>query len=303
MQVDSFFTKGTSHKVCEDYTMHGKILDNPFIIVCDGCSGSKDTDFGARLMARSARQALAHIYNEGAYFEKLDTKELFELLEKETEYYLSAALKATYSDITVADATLLIAFVSGNDLYYYVRGDGAVAYKKHDGELTINKYDFQTGAPYYLSYTMSKLKGLAYDAQYGHGNKTVQRTVENEIFGSGSKVPQTIPMRYHDMVYGKVSITDLEFFSLMSDGVDAFQINRKHQGETKMSPDFYDVIKKVTAYKNHNGEFVQRRMNRFMIESSRGGIENFDDVAVATIWCKDEFMFGCEVVAPSGLCK
>ena len=57
LQIDSYFTNGKVNKVCQDYVIHGE-TPVPYVILCDGCSSSKFTDVGARILAHSAKEAL-----------------------------------------------------------------------------------------------------------------------------------------------------------------------------------------------------------------------------------------------------
>jgi len=48
MIADHHFCIGKTHKVCEDYATSGITEDGvTYAIASDGCSSSKDTDFGA----------------------------------------------------------------------------------------------------------------------------------------------------------------------------------------------------------------------------------------------------------------
>ncbi len=57
--LDSFFSMAKQHAVCQDYAIGG-MLPSPFLVLCDGCSSSNNSDVGARILAISARK----IYHE-----------------------------------------------------------------------------------------------------------------------------------------------------------------------------------------------------------------------------------------------
>lgn len=288
MQTDSFFTKGVSHKVCEDYTMHGEIAGNPFIIVCDGCSGSDDTDFGARLLARSAKRTLEGIHNSRA-FDYADTEdEKYSLLENDIRSNLGSMLKATESAISVGDATLLIAFQYDDNIYVYMRGDGTFAYKDSEtNELTICTVEFLSGAPYYLTYDLSIMNAKAYKQQFNM-DKTFNQIIISDTGEEIEHFPSSTTMLYHDHVFFKLHIDKKEFISIMSDGVSAFQYSSKYMGErVSGAASTANIVKEINSFKNYQGEFVQRRMNMAMRKFEKQGLENFDDVSIATIWLKD----------------
>lgn len=298
MQVDSFFKQGASHKICEDYAIHGTMRGNPFIIVCDGCSGSKDTDFGARLMARSAKKALSELYANSMYFDELEPTDLIELFEKETEHYLRSALLATYSDISVADATLLVAFIYADKLYWYMRGDGAIAIKYRNGDLIVNEVKFHSGAPYYLSYDLSKSKELAYIEQFGTDKSFIKY---NNASDTLELEHHCLP--YHALIADVLDLDTIDSITLMSDGIDALQYKNTYTGERNVNLlKIRPTIRNALAFKNYNGEFVQRRMNRFMRDIDKMGVEPFDDISVATIWVGDEYATG-NIVTPLELLK
>ena len=44
--TDSFFIKGSTHKICEDYAAHNEHM----AVLSDGCSTAEDTHIGAMLL-------------------------------------------------------------------------------------------------------------------------------------------------------------------------------------------------------------------------------------------------------------
>jgi hypothetical protein len=48
--ADSYFSIGSSHRVCQDYAAHR----SGFAVLSDGCSSAPDTDIGSRLLCRNA---------------------------------------------------------------------------------------------------------------------------------------------------------------------------------------------------------------------------------------------------------
>ena len=68
IQTDTFLKIGDQHKVCEDYIIEG-FLPVPFIILADGCSSSRDTEMGARILCHLAKQ---YLYYRGCDLYELD---------------------------------------------------------------------------------------------------------------------------------------------------------------------------------------------------------------------------------------
>lgn len=280
MQIDSYFTKGVSHKVCEDYTMHGTVQGSPFIIVCDGCSGSNETDFGARLLARSAKAALDTLLEK--YFHQVNNdNDRMLILHDAIIKNLSSMLKATNSDVSVADATLLLAFEHNGTVYITHRGDGAYAIGHLDGSITIVDINFPTGAPYYFSYDLDILNKRIYRDKFG-GNKLLKQIRLRDVKNINFDFTTTVP--YNDKGFFAIPVNEISFVSVMSDGINAFQYMNNFDGNR--DPDNVSgkaIMKEILAYKNFKGEFVQRRMNKAIRTFTDNGIENFDDVSIATI--------------------
>ena len=57
IHIDHLLKKGKTHKICEDYIISG-YNPAPYIILSDGCSSSKNTDVGARVLCHVAKQYL-----------------------------------------------------------------------------------------------------------------------------------------------------------------------------------------------------------------------------------------------------
>lgn len=282
-QVDSFFTKGVSHKICEDYTMHGEIDGNPFIIVCDGCSGSDDTDFGARLLARSAREAYQTLLRSNAFDKITNLHSRLYMLWDEIKLNLYAMIKVTHSKISVADATLLMTCMIDGKLYTFLRGDGTYVYRmKSTGNLVTTEVAFDSGAPYYFTYDLNRVNDELY---HEHAN-TPMRIYTRTYDPDGELIDhETRSVPYNHPHIEVLNPDEIDFISIMSDGVSAFQYSGKYMGERKDgATSMENIVKEMSAYKNHNGEFVQRRMNMAMRRFEKQGLENFDDVSVATIW-------------------
>ena len=65
ISADSYYTNGGLNKGCQDYALHDSgFFPAPYIIVCDGCSSSRFTDVGARLLAHASKKVLHSLINE-----------------------------------------------------------------------------------------------------------------------------------------------------------------------------------------------------------------------------------------------
>jgi hypothetical protein len=287
MQVDSFFSKGIGHKICEDYTMHGIVCNKPYIIICDGCSGSNETDFGARLLARAAKNAMTKIliYFDNYWLLSDNYKVVIDMLEEEIKSNLKKMLEATYSSISVIDATLLMAFSMDDKVYVYTRGDGTLSYKLKNENVNIKTINFPSNTPFYLSYDLDKTKLESYQKM----ENNQKEIISSEISTNGEIIQTSVnTLDFNNKIFYTFPIDKVEFISLMSDGVSAFQYNAKWDKEkdnNKISTN--SIVKEMISYKNYAGEFVNRRMNRVLKDLEKEGIENFDDISSATIYLKE----------------
>ena len=145
MSMDSFFTIGKSHKVCEDYAIFTpETFPIPLFGISDGCSSSVDTDIGSRILLKS----LISTYPNDT---KLYVEECSVFWEKATK-----AVSILGLPLGCLDATLNFGYVTTLNKVEGVEvvtiGDGFVVAQKHTGEFVIIDIEFSQNAPYYLSY-------------------------------------------------------------------------------------------------------------------------------------------------------
>jgi hypothetical protein len=130
MNIDVFSSIGKTHQVCEDYVMKG---DKPFpyVILCDGCSSSRNTDVGARILANSMKMAIEKTYIR-PYIAPPS-----HMTPPPFEYYslghTTIAIAKTVSNTMemnddCLDATVVVGMLVNNVIWVYVYGDGAILY-------------------------------------------------------------------------------------------------------------------------------------------------------------------------------
>ena len=267
MHSDSFFFKGKSHDVCEDYATHGSTyLNNKqvcYAIVSDGCSSSKDTDIGARVLTKAAEENL-HLINYDVAFGDAVINKASEVVDF-----------AGWNPYCL-DATLLVATSEEDKTQIQVIGDGVVCLLNNDC-IVVHDITYPSGAPRYLTYWSNNDRAIAYknaysnlrivDTYYIFKDRTIKETTESE----------------HPVWSIKVSNDTCQTIILTSDGVHSFQELFLSQGKTFSHIDLFNVLKEIYGFKNTNGEFVKRRIKRFAKTTSW---ENTDDLAVAAICVK-----------------
>ena len=133
--TDSYIEIGKSHNICEDYAIHGTLFHEsigekvPYIIVCDGCSNAKESDFGARILAHSCRQSIFESYYRGL-MSNLGVEDLLENIKTLTLFNAMKAVNSFNLPFSICDATLLFAFVFREYVYVTAIGDGNIIIKR-----------------------------------------------------------------------------------------------------------------------------------------------------------------------------
>ena len=54
MAADVFYAIGSTHHVCQDFA----VANGDFVILSDGCSSAKDSDWGARLLVKACHNVI-----------------------------------------------------------------------------------------------------------------------------------------------------------------------------------------------------------------------------------------------------
>src|SRR6185436_19119745 len=107
MNTDYYLKRGRNHSVCEDFATAGIQDGQGFALVSDGCSASKEVDFGSRILVHAARDNFSALLKNGA-FDAVDfASATIGKAGKVLECF------STLPDSTL-DATLLLAWVRPN---------------------------------------------------------------------------------------------------------------------------------------------------------------------------------------------
>jgi len=274
MNSDHYFYIGKTHQVCEDYATSGTVGDETFGIVCDGCSSSKHTDFGARLLARAA-QSFIHRLREDIFPELVINK---------------AATQAKALDLPqeCLDSTLLVTACNDRTFFARMIGDGCVIVKEKSGRFIVYTADYPGNAPYYLNYLTSKSRNEAFSEGW------------NEYVGSykyspgfivdGDNVTPMDSLRIACDPQGEwleleIEKDDVEFIAIMSDGVESFEGKIATESSiTTQKVECLDVIKELIAFKGVKGQFVKRRAANALKKFSKDNCVHNDDVSIAVVY-------------------
>jgi len=265
MNSDCTFYIGTTHKVCQDYAVVRDYPDMSMAILADGCSGSPDSDVGARILVKAT--------------EAIERDKI--VLSFTGEDYIESAFKASQQlempDICL-DATLLMAKVQDGQFFIGCHGDGVIVRGFKDGGLYIRSVAFRTSYPDFLSYKINPERKVVFDKinqgaymniAYIYPNGNIDIVVKEDI----------------DIPECETGSTDnLSFIAIMSDGIHSFYERILEGASMTNKPiSHIDVIKDMFQIKGRKGEFIQRRVNRFRKDCEAKNWHNFDDVSVAVI--------------------
>lgn len=281
LNTNAYYEIGSSHRVCEDYALSGIHEDMAYAIVSDGCSSSKDSDVGARILSHIAKGVLIYLKSRDI----IGTPSFLDIFR---ELVVRKSLEVKQSlglSVNVFDATLLASVVYNDKAICLGWGDGLIIFVTEDRQIIAHEVNFTTGAPYYISYEMSPSKKEAYQQQYGDG----KIIVSNYIISPDMKVTSQnseLDLKYDCSVYKEAFASAFKFIAISSDGLSTYQDDPKYdqpEGEDKTEYKAENIIPLVTAYKSTAGEFVVRRMQRMKNDLEKNHIIHFDDVSCATI--------------------
>jgi len=275
MNTDIFFTRGTTHKICEDYALSNKSKQSPFVAVCDGCSSAPNTDFGARILGHSA---LPFLSADTDHFSVAEF--VFNILGTS-----AAVCRSLQLDLDCLCATFLALKATESKVKIIQIGDGVIAYK--DSEMTrIVESEFPGGAPYYARYEFNPVAKLNFQ------NLEVALTITTITEGGIDKRKTSI--RSSDFLYAlndEIVLKDTrwDYLAVMSDGASSFaRLDTTQTGKRNEPVPIEEIVVPLLNFKGTKGEFVQRRCKRAFKEFEKNGWHNTDDFSIGVMALKDE---------------
>lgn len=236
MLSDSFFQQGVTHEVCEDYAIHG----DGYAIVSDGCSNGGgpriDTDFGARLLAKSAERHLRlPLAADNVPFQEIPWMlflcELWSTAKQQQTSFTNLSPECL-------TATLGMIYRNGNNFCGMLIGDGVMGGRKRDGTYVYHVYEPIPGgernapAPFYLKYAMMEREFEIYKKMFG-GKYRVTRHEINQ--NKNEKSESEIEITLENFIFQEVfPIKDFEWAFIATDGVGSFY-QKTNSGTSKFN--------------------------------------------------------------------
>ena len=244
MQMDSFFIMGKSHKVCEDYAICEYDNDRleQMAAISDGCSSSKDTDFGSRILLKLL---FHHIFP------------CTPLLARGFWSHARSITEELFLSPNCLDATLNIAITnnSNNTFEVFTIGDGFVVAQLHSGNYQIIEIEYDQNAPYYLAYDFNEGRKKEFMKL---GQKKIVTTKEYDL--NGSSITEIIDKDdpvdfYSNLIFPYDTYKSVSVFS---DGLKTFS----SKDDQKLPLE--QIVKELITFPQTTGEFVKRRCTKFL---------------------------------------
>ena len=284
---DYYFTNGKVLKTCQDYTISGED-PVPHIVLCDGCSSSKNTDVGARILAHSVQNSFKLLFETNSSG-LLESPFPYKSLGKMTIGFAKSSIVYLNLDNTCLDATLIISFIHGEYVTTMMYGDGYIIAIMKDGNFEVAFNEFEGNAPYYLSYQIDQERDKLFrdfSKQFNDESQVLTRyfsvkpegnfaTRESRYLSINPSGHFYTRQRFDIPIIFTYPLDSLKTLLIFSDGIGSFV----NENSSRIS--YLRILKHFTDFKTTSGEFIKRRARKAIEELSKEGIRNTDDVSVA----------------------
>lgn len=251
--TDWFLKKGSTHKICQDYIITGN-EPIPYVILADGCSSSPDTDIGARLICHYFKNLLNEEYININYgYKKFITNNILAICMKQIEYQK----KILGFESNILDTTLLILYLYNDIVYVDIVGDGGYIVKLIDGSNEFRIINYISNAPYYPSYLIDKKRNDLYKKIFNKPKR---------ILNEKTDYTDSMDNIYHNWY----PIDAINSILIFSDGILSFIPEIEST----------EIMENILAFKSLKGQFIQRKMNRYIKNLEKEGITHYDDISI-----------------------
>lgn len=270
MNTGAAFYIGKLHKICEDYSCHGNTPE-PYILLSDGCSSSPNTDFGSRILTKVA----------GDLLQKEPILDIDEMLIEADE--IRRIINISQKSL---DATLFCAYVRDTKYHLLMCGDGASVKIKDNGMMEIVLIEYPSGAPFYPNYRLDLVRKAGYKSEFG-----MKRKVTTYLLTPYGVVENYVESEDEDgFFYSEEGLCkDYKSISIMSDGIFSYyELLNTGTSKSGNPIDVNDVLRKLLDFKSFQGEFVDRRLQKFRKDCEKMNWFHADDISLATIFLGKE---------------
>ena len=267
MPTDSFFTQGSTHRICQDYATHGA----NYAIVSDGCSSALDSDFGARLLTRAAIQALTADY-------ELGSEAFYNCVLRQAASYAQAM--GLHEDCLFA--TLTIAQQIGKEFVVAMKGDGVIV-AQYPNYFYVCSLEFENCAPFFLRYHLNEESLKNYETHVGTKYNRHEYIVTPTLVTKAETECQ-VNLSNASVELHKFNTDEVQSVAIMSDGVSAFfRTDQSDTHKQSIKVDFIEVIRELMTFRNFNDGFVERRCQMAFKKFDKLGWKPFDDFSIGVV--------------------
>ncbi len=249
--ADCSFQIGAQHLrsglPCQDYALAGTTKDGrAYGIVSDGCSSGRRTDIGARVICLEAEETITFDFVAGK------------------NHFVDRFL--TFEDML---ATRLSLIATQDRIHFSLEGDGVIAVSCDDDSMTMFCFEWEGNRPCYPVYEtdgFNKFLGTFPEGSTPFSMETRTFMGTREVYGSIISVVPQLKYTTH------IETHHVKAAAIFSDGVT--QID---------GIPWYDAVRQLMHFKSTEGDFVKRRLNRFLTEVRKTGRGHIDDIAMAAV--------------------
>jgi hypothetical protein len=279
ISTDTFIEIGSQHKVCEDYIISGE-SPVPFIVLSDGCSRSKNSEMGSRILCHLAKQYIKY-HGVNPDDEKYPENLGWWVIHNAEMVARQMGLKTT-----CLDATLIVGYVVDNVFYAHMFGDGYVLTKSTERDSPLYEVrwtEYSKNAPYYLSYLIDSERAMMYH------NMKISKHLHMMWAPDGGSITSSQPIEcsYDLPITFKQAMDKYNTVLICSDGISSFL---KPTGGTNSNKliEVTELLPDVFGFKTTKGEFLKRRCNKYMKSLKKQDIEHFDDLSIGAFLYEDD---------------
>lgn len=274
MNAHSAYVIGQAHTVCQDYAVAGVQGATAYAIVADGCSSSPDTDVGARLLVKSAERSLLRASRGcAALFHQAE----HEAAARQALRYARALQLSPQS----VDATLLTIKVCGARFFATCYGDGLIALQTRTGRFDVYSISFAESYPRYPAYAAQPERQRSFERRAANLKEV---THYSQVGGDG--IAYQIERRASDDLLETFSgaVQDYRLVAALTDGFNSFVRVMPEETSQRLEPvGLEQLIGNLLNFKTTNGEFVRRRLNKFLKDAQKNNWQHQDDLGLAVI--------------------
>jgi hypothetical protein len=268
ISADHAFHIGSQHLrgglPCQDYATSWQDDGTTCSVLSDGCSSGGNTDVGARIIALNTTGALLDYAADG--------EAVIDESCQERDVSIMAGLGLSPADM-LATTAYVVHRAGTPELTARLIGDGVIASMSADGDILMERFDWASNMPFYRIYWLDGLEPFI--AAHGGDAQALVATRHIHFRHPVSGRDEIVDLALANAVDGhlqKVDTRVFPFVAVFSDGVT--QVD---------GMDWRDVVAELMAFKSTEGDFVKRRMNRFLKDCLKHGKGPVDDISMACI--------------------